>query len=165
MSRRLGLSTAVAITAVAGAFAASTLSAAPAKTANNNRLAGTWAATVVRPAPLPPLRSLQVINDDGTAIEMSNEPPTTRSPLFSTWKRIEGRLYAATGLHFIFNQQTGEFLGTRKINRTIELSNDGQTFEAVARVTTFDPSGNVIGQGVATGSGQRIQLEPIADRP
>ena len=85
--------------------------------------------------------------------------------MFSSWKRIEGRLYAATGLHFLYNPQTGAFLGTRKINRTIELSQDGQTFKAVARVTTFDPNGNVVGQGVATGSAARLQVEQIPDRP
>jgi hypothetical protein len=51
-----------------------------------------------------------------------------------------GRLYSAIGVHFIFNPQTGGYQGTRKINRTIELSQDGQSYETVARVTTLDPS-------------------------
>src|SRR5262249_23570154 len=136
MRRRLALLTAIAIAAVAAAFAASSLYAAPAKKPNANRLAGTWVSTVVRPAPLPPLRSLQFFKGDGTAIEPSNEPSASRSPLFSTWKRIGERLYSASGTHFIFNPQTGEFLGTRKINRTIELASDGQTLKAVARFTT-----------------------------
>ena len=62
----------------------------------------------------------------------------------SSWERIEGRLYAATGMHFLFNAQTGEFLGTRKINRTIELAQDGQSFSLIGRATTFDPGGNVL---------------------
>jgi hypothetical protein len=128
-------------------------------------LVGAWTQTVNRPAPLPPLRSMQVFNRGGTGVETSNEPPGTRTPMFSTWKRLGGRLYAATGEHFIFNEQTGEFLGTRKINRTMELARDGQSFEAVARATTFDPLGNVVGTIVARASAERIQLEPIPDRP
>ena len=93
------------------------------------------------PAPLPPLQSLQVFNRGGTAVETSNEPPGTRSPMFSTWKHMGGRLYAATGVHFIFNPATGEFQGTRKINRTIELAQDGQSYETVGEGDDVRPVG------------------------
>jgi hypothetical protein len=76
-----------------------------------------------------------------------------------------GRLYSAIGVHFIFNPQTGGYQSTRKINRTIELSQDGQSYETVARVTTLDPSGNVVATFNARASGERMQLEPIPDRP
>jgi hypothetical protein len=155
---------ALMITVAAGASITSAGTTANAH-GSPNGIVGAWKQTVNRPAPLPPLRSLQVINRGGTAVEMSNEPPGSRSPMFSTWKRIGGRLYAATGEHFLFNPQTGEFQGTRKINRTIELARDGQSFQAVARVTTFDPQGNVVGTLVARASAERIQLEPIPDRP
>ena len=85
--------------------------------------------------------------------------------MYSSWKRIQGRLYAATGVHFLFDPQTGAFSGTRKVSRTIELSQDGQTFKAVARVTTFDPNGNVVVQGMALATAERMQVEPISDRP
>ena len=108
----------------------------PAGTASNGQasargLVGTWTQTVNRPAPLPPLQSIQVFNRGGTGVETSNEPPGTRSPMFSTWKHMGGRLYAATGVHFVFSPATGEFQGTRKINRTMELAQDGQSFETV----------------------------------
>jgi hypothetical protein len=76
-----------------------------------------------------------------------------------------GRLYAATGVHFVFNPATGEFQGTRKINRTMELAQDGQSYETVARVTAFDASGNVVATFTARASGERMQLEPNPDRP
>jgi hypothetical protein len=145
--------------AIAGTVVA-TGSAGPAQSAGN-QLAGTWQATVNRPAPLPPLQSLQIFTSDGSAIEMSNEWPATRSALYSSWERIEGRTYASTGVHFLFNSQTGALIGSRKINRTIELAEDGQSFSAVARVTTFDPNGNVLGVGTATSSGERMQVERI----
>ena len=156
---------AVALTIVVAAGVAIT----PAGTASNGQsasgLVGTWTQTVNLPAPLPPLQSLQVFNRGGTAVETSNEPPGTRSPMFSTWKHMGGRLYAATGVHFIFNPATGEFQGTRKINRTIELAPDGQSYDTVASVTTFDPSGNVVATFTARAAAERMQLEPIPDRP
>ena len=75
------------------------------------------------------------------------------------------RRYAATGEHFIFNPQTGALQGTRKINRTIEVAQDGQSYATVARVTTFDPLGNVVATFVARASAERMQLEPIPDLP
>ncbi len=157
---------AVALTIMVAAGAAIT----PAGTASNGHasargLVGTWTQTVNLPAPAPPLRSLQVFNRGGTAVETSNEPPGTRTPMFSTWRHMGGRLYSATGVHFIFNPQTGQYQGTRKINRTIELAQDGQSYETVARVTTFDPLGNVVATFSARASAERMQLEPIPDLP
>ena len=169
MTRKATVLTAIVLVALAAVAATGAVSAAagPSSTAASagNQLAGTWQATVNRPAPLPPLRSLQIFSDDGSVIETSNEPPATRSQLYGSWERIQERLYAATGVHFLFNPQTGELVGTRKINRTIELAQDGQSFSVIARVTTYDPSGNVVGSGIATSTGERLQVEPIPDRP
>jgi hypothetical protein len=59
----------------------------------------------------------------------------------------------------------GGIQGTRKINRTLELAQGGQSYEAVSRVTTFDASGNVVATFTARASAERVQLEPIPDRP
>jgi hypothetical protein len=155
----------VALTLMVAAGASITSAGTTANTHTSNAFVGTWAQTVNRPAPLPPLRSLMIINRGGTGVEMSNEPPGSRSPLFFTWRHIGGRLYAGTGVHFLFNPQTGEFQGTRKINRTTELARDGQSSLTVARVTNYDTQGNVVGTLVARTSAERIELEPIPDRP
>jgi hypothetical protein len=169
MTRKTAVAMLVVIssTIMVGAAGVTTTPAGSASNrhASANGLAGTWVQTVNRPAPLPPLRSMQVINRGGTALETSNEPPGTRSPMFSTWKHIGGRLYAATGVHFLFDPHTGEFQGTRKINRTIELARDGQSLKTVARVTTMDPLGNVVGTFIARASAERMQLEVIPDLP
>jgi hypothetical protein len=81
--------------------------------------------------------------------------------LYGSWERIKGRLYAATGIHFRFDPQTGAYLGTRKVDRTIELSQDGQSFSAIARATTYDANGNVLGVGTATSAGTRISIDRI----
>ena len=157
---------AVALTIVVAAGVAIT----PAGTASNGHasargLVGTWTQTVNLPAPPRRCGRSRCSTGAAPAVETSNEPPGTRSPMFSTWRHMGGRLYAATGVHFIFNPATGGFQGTRKINRTIELAQDGQSYETVARVTTFDPSGNVVATFSARASAERMQLEPIPDLP
>ena len=156
---------AVTLAAVASGLTIQAAAGAPSDVSAGNQLAGTWEVTVNRPAPLPPLRSLQVLTDDGGMVETSNEPPATRSEQYGTWERIQGRLYAVTGVHFRFNPQTGAYLGTNKINSTRRLSQDGQSFAAIARVTVFDPAGNVVGSFTAAASGRRMQVERIPDQP
>jgi hypothetical protein len=120
---------------------------------------------VNRPAPLPPVHSLQVITADGGMIETSNEPPTSRTAQYGSWERVEGRLYAVTGVHFRFNPQSGAYLGTQRISSMRQLSEDGQSFTAVARVTVLDPDGNVVASFSATASGTRMHVERIPDQP
>ena len=104
----------------------------PAGTASNqqssgNQLAGSWVATVNLPAPLPPLTSLQVYTDDGSFVEYgSDSSGAARSPQFGRWERIGGRLYAGSGTFFRFNPLTGAHVGSRKINRSMRLSDDGR---------------------------------------
>ena len=55
---------------------------------------------------------------------------------------------------------TGVFVGKQKINRTIELSKDGQSFTFQGRATIYDANGNVVVANVpVSGSGQRLQVE------
>jgi hypothetical protein len=153
---------ALAALAVVLAGAAST---AGASSDAGNQLAGTWSVVVNRPAGQPPLSSLQVFTSDGSVIEDANEASATRTASYGSWERIEGRLYAATARVFRFNLQTGAHTATMTISRTIRLSQDGQSFEHVARVTVADPAGNVLQSFMATGSGERMQVERIPEQP
>lgn len=130
-----------------------------------NEIAGTWKFTVNRPAPLPPLTSLQIYMSDGSLIETSNEPPATRSNQFGSWERIAGRLYAATGVVLRFDPQTGAQVGSMKINRTMRLSPDGQSMAVAARATTYDLQGNVVASFPVVASGERLEVERIPDEP
>jgi hypothetical protein len=143
----------------------------PAGTASNqqssgNQLAGTWVATVNLPAPLPPLSSLQVYTKNGSFVEFGNDSSgAARSPQFGSWERIGERLYAGSGTFFRFNPTTGAKVGSMKIDRTIRLSHDGQSFTAIARVQTLDLSGNVVGSFISLSSAERMQVERIAQEP
>jgi hypothetical protein len=107
---------------------------------------------------LPPLASLQVYTGAGSEVE-SGTDSISRSPQYASWQRVAGREYAATGVFFRFDPQTGAFLGKQKINRTIDLSNDGQSFTFRGRATVYDPNGNVTASFPVSGSGQRLQVE------
>ena len=164
MTRTTIAGTAAALTAAL--IAAGAVSAASTGNGESGpKLAGAWKGTVMQPAPLPTLQSFQVYTATGGMIEASNQAPTGRSPMFGNWVRIAGRRYAATGVHFLFDPQTGAFAGTRRIDRTFELAQDGQSFTGIAKVTTFDPNGNVVGTGTATATAERMQVEPIQGQP
>lgn len=130
---------AIAAAVTGGAIA----TADTASSSSGNQLAGTWKVTVNRPAPLPPLRSLQVYSRVGTMVESANDSPF-RSPQYGSWERVQGHEYAATGVFFRFDSQTGGFVGKQKINRTIVLSEDGDSFTFIGRATIYDASGNVL---------------------
>lgn len=67
---------------------------------------------------------------------------------------------------FRFDPATGAFLGAQRVDRTMELSQDGQSFKGVSLATVFDQAGNVVLSGLrAAETGGRIDVERIADQP
>jgi hypothetical protein len=155
----------LALAAVAvGAMSASAGTSSAGESAGN-QLAGTWQSVVNLPAPAPALRSMQVYTADGSWVETSNQPPASRSQMFGAWERVDGRHYAATGQHFLFDPVSGAFTGWRKISRTFELSQDGQSFSGVAHVTTYNAAGGVTETFVAQAAAQRMQVERAPAQP
>jgi hypothetical protein len=152
---RAAIATAFAVIAVGGSVITT---AGATSESSGNQLAGTWNVTVTRPAPLPAVSSLQVYTAQGSMVE-SGSDGVSRSPQYASWKRIGGREYAATGIFFRFDPQTGAFVGRMKINRTIELAEDGQSFTFRGSSTILDANGHVVVSVSASGSGQRLQVE------
>ena len=160
------LAVVAAVIVVAAGAASAPAGSASNRHASGNRLAGTWIGTVIRPTPLPPVTSLQVYTGDGSVIEWGDDASGAgRSAQFGTWERIGGRRYAASGTFFRFNPTTGAKVGSMKIDRTLRLSDDAQSFTAVAKVLTLDLSDNVVGSFVARSTGVRMQVERIAEQP
>jgi len=160
MSRRTKLSAAIASVLAVIAVGGGVIATAGATTASSgNQLAGTWTVTINRPGGLPPLASLQVYTGAGSMVESGNDS-ASRSPQYASWVRVGGREYAATGVFFRFDPQTGAFVGKQKINRTIDLSENGQSFTFQGHATIYDANGNVVVANVpVNGSGQRLQVE------
>ncbi len=86
--------------------------------------------------------------------------PRNRTNAFGNWGREEGRTFSAVAKAFRFATD-GTLAGTAKLYRTIELSDDGQSFSAEARAEIYDLNGNPVppppGRGCATEHGTRIQ--------
>jgi hypothetical protein len=145
--------------AAAAAIAGGTIAAADATHTNSgNQLAGTWTVAVNRPAPLPPITSLQVYTRAGSMVESGNDT-ASRSPQYGSWERTEGREYAYTGVFFRFDAATGAFVGKQKINRTIDLSEDGQSFTFHGRATIYDAHDKVLANVPVSGTGERLDVE------
>jgi hypothetical protein len=160
MSRRTKLTAAIASVLAVIAVGGGVIATAGATNASSgNQLAGTWTVTINRPGGLPPLASLQVYTGAGSMVESANDS-APRSPQYGSWERVAGREYAATGVFFRFDPQTGAFVGKQKINRTIELSEDGQSFAFQGRTTIYDANGNVVVANIpVSGSGERLNVE------
>ena len=155
---------------VAGLSGTAIAAAQPNSTeSRRNNIEGRWIVTVTRvnppPTVAPTFRSLMTFDSGGGMIETSNTGTTARGPAHGVWERINGRLYATTMLFFRFNSETGAFTSTGKINRTMRLSQDGQTFEAVAQLDIYDPNGVLTQSSRSTETGERIDVQRIAAQP
>lgn len=166
MSRKRVIAT-LAVVAVVMVLAAGAAAGSASNTkAAGNQLAGTWIVTVQRAAPLPPFTVHQVYTKSGSFLSFGSDASgAARSPEMGSWERVEGRLYASSGSFFRFNPQTGAHVGSVKINRTLRLSDDGQSFTVISRVQILDLAGNVVTSFLAPGSGERMQVERIAEEP
>ena len=158
----LALAATLAVLAAGAAIAPE--STASNRHASGNRLAGTWVVTVNRPAPLSAITSLQVYTSTGSVIEAANDIGS-RSASYGSWERVQGRTYAASSVFFRFDPQTGVQVATHTIDRTIRLSDDGQTFSAVAHAVTRDMSGKVTADLLVPSTGERMHVERIAAQP
>ena len=168
MSRKTVI-TALAVVAVVIGVAAGAASGSP-ENSHANQLAGTWVVTIPRPAPLTPITVYQNWNSDGTYLSYSGngtlgDSPAGRSHEFGSWERVGGRLYASSGSYLRFNTQTGAHIGSTRIDRTIRLSDDGESFAVVGRVRFLDLDGNVLSTAIVRVNGERMQIERIPEDP
>ena len=128
-----------------------------------SQIVGSWQLSVDRGPVLPPVKALTTFTRDGGMIDTANLP--NRGPSHGAWEHVNGRLYANTHIFFRFDP-TGAYLGTQKINETVRLARDGESFTAVAISNLFDPNGNLVaGPLRATITATRIHVERIPDQP
>ncbi len=60
----------------------------------------------------------------------------------------------------------GTYLGTQRINETVRLAPDGESYTAVAISNLFDTNGTLVVGGLrATITATRIDVERIPDQP
>ncbi len=169
MDRKRAVVAATAMLALTVVVATAAVSASAAKTPRKAgagyALVGTWDVTLSLPGQ-PPGRVLATFAGDGTTVESAAAPPALRGASHGVWERIGPYLFSVTRIFFRFNPQTGAFLGTQKVNATVRVAQDGQTFSAVSISEQRDPSGNLVVGGLrGTAQGTRLEVEQIPDRP
>jgi hypothetical protein len=166
MSRKKSTFGAIAVLALGMMVAAGAISASSGESGNHgaNALVGSWDATVDRGPAFPSLRTLHTFTRDGSMVETGSDT-MFRSPAIGSWMYIGNRTFATTMVMHRFSP-TGQYLGTGKINANRRLSDDGQTYTAVAVLELRDPDGNLIVSGLrSTAIGKRIDVEGIPGQP
>ena len=169
MTRKTSVLGAIALIALTIIVAAGAISAAAAgndlEHSSAHAIVGTWDVNLTL-AGLPPGRVLATFDGDGGTVESANAPPALRGASHGAWRRIGPNLFAMTRVFFRFNPQTGAYLGTQKVNATVRVAADGETFNAVSVSELRDPAGNVVLAGLrGTAVGTRIHVEQITDQP
>lgn len=152
----LGVIALLALTALVFAGAISASSADDGNGQGPNQLVGSWELNVDR-SPLPPIKSMFTYISDGTLVETGSL--ATRGPSHGAWEQLKNRQYAVTHIFFRFDP-TGTYLGTQKINETLDLAKDGESYTSVAISYLYDTSGNLVVGGLrATITATRIHVE------
>jgi hypothetical protein len=163
MSRKAWIA-AIVLIAVAALTTTGAISASAADDDSSaNELVGSWQLNVNRGPVLPPVRGLTTYTRGGSLIGTANT--VVRGPAHGTWEHVSGRLYADTHIFFRFDA-SGTSIGTQKIKENVQLSQDGDSYTAVAISDLFDPNGNLVTGGLrATITATRIKVERIPDMP
>jgi hypothetical protein len=158
MSRKASIAVIGLIAAALAATGAISASAAN-DDSSANHLVGSWQLTVNRGPALPPVKGLTTYTSDGTLIGTANV--VVRGPAHGVWEHVSGRTYADTHIFFRFDP-AGTLLGSQKIRETVHLSQDGDSYAAVAISDQFDPNGNLTASGLrADITATRIKVERL----
>ena len=131
---------------------------------------GTWHLTITRESPPPGqpavIEALVLYAADGTTTDSSNSGILRRTAAYGEWERIGERQYASSSLSFQFNPTTGAWTGTARLDRKVQLSEDGLSFVGVGRLTVYDVAGNVVASNLRTTEvGRALEIVVIDDVP
>ncbi len=127
-------------------------------------IAGSWLLTVN--AGGPPLKALASFTSDGIFLSTAqgdvnaNAGAPTISPIHGAWAHNGGRQFITTHIELGYSVQTGELIGTLKLQQVINLNDSGDAWTATLRFTLFDPNGNALFSGTGTAQATRIKVEP-----
>jgi hypothetical protein len=117
-------------------------------------LTGNWIVTVTPVPAAPTFLSLLTYFDDGNLLQETSNP-VIRSTGRGTWTRTGHRQFTQSITFFRFDAAR-TYLGTRVINSTITLSEDGQQYHAESVGQNFDLAGNLVSTSGATEVAQRL---------
>lgn len=159
----IGVIALLALTAMVAVGAISASSGDDGREQGANQIVGSWELTVDRGPQLPQVKGMNTYTRGHSIVGTGNL--VTRGPSHGAWEHVRGRLYADTHIFFRFDP-TGAYLGTQRINETVRLARDGESYTAVAISNLYDPTGRLVVGGLrATITATRIHVERIPDQP
>ncbi len=89
----------------------------------------------------------------GAAAGMS---PARASADYGIWRHTGGQTYEASSEAFLFNP-TGDWIGTQRVKRIIEVGDDPDLFSATTSIEIVDTNNNITGTGCATAVAHRLE--------
>jgi hypothetical protein len=154
-TKKIVISSIVLVMALVAVIIAPSTRAATPPPAGALALGGVWNAQVtLKPGcgsfTLPPFEARHMFNADGTLASTDNTPQPGNGPGFGTWQYMGGRNFAAHFEFYFFNPTTGAWAGTAKINLTITLGTDGNSFTANIAFARYGTSGALLVSGCGT---------------
>ena len=111
-------------------------------------LVGSWDVTLTLVG-LPPGRVLATFDGDGGPVESANTPPALRGRLARSLGTDRAR--PVRDHESVLQErrpQTGAYLGTQRVNATVRVAADSETFTAVSVSELSDPDGNLVVGGL-----------------
>ena len=137
---------------------------ASAKIDKVRAMADSWLATLNAPG-FPPFRALMTFTEDGGLMVSQAAivpwPVPNGSAVFTAghgeWDRIKDREFAIAFVALI-HDAGAEFLGTAKVNGTIEVDETMDAFRGKTSATDLDPDGKVIFSFQASIDAERIRV-------
>ena len=158
MRRKLAFSAITVVVAVALAVVSGALSA-PGKP-QPTQLTGTWLSTVTLVTPPPGVEptflALNTFTAGGGLLVSSNQSnPSLRSLAHGEWTQTGKRRFTSTFAWFRFDA-SGKPIGTQRVQRTMTLSQNGDSFQSTDTVQVIAPDGTVLASLQATETAHRI---------
>lgn len=102
--------------------------------------------------------AFQIWNTGGTEVHNPNVDPRGGSVCLGTWEQAPHRTFKLT--HRVWNYDVnGNFLGTIKLNETIELNSSGDAHSGTFTLDFYDPDGKFKFQVPGNVIAERISVE------
>lgn len=105
----------------------------------------------------PPFKALIVFRRGGSFDVDNTQGRTTRGNIYGLWKQEAGAAFSANAVHLRYDPD-GAYAGLNKIQRSVTLAADADSFTASLKVQIFDLDGNVVGEVCPVESAVRMNL-------
>ena len=112
----------------------------------------------------PPFKALFTFTEDGNVISPAQggvTGTTAFTAAHGAWSHLGGRTFAFTAISIVYSPTTGSLTGLFKLRGAVTLDGAGNEWSGPQKNELFNPAGNLVFAGEATGQAQRIKVEPL----